>query len=299
MPSFSDLVEETLGLLRSWTADQEQVCTLVNAIGTTDLTFGVDQPGQLGIGAVQIDDELLYVSSVDNVGNATVPAWGRGRDGSTAANHPVGVKVTTTPRYPRFRAKRYINESVTALFPELWAVKLDETLVADPTIVEYAFPDGLLRWVMEIRWKTPSVPITWIPVKHWRFDTRADPTQFPTGVALFVGDVMPPGVTIKTKYAVEPAAMVNDTDDFAGVTGLDPGVADLVQMAAASRMVQATDLSRTQMSTMEASERSTVVPASAAMSASKFLATQYQQRVAMEKRRLLARHPSRFRYEGI
>jgi hypothetical protein len=296
VPSFADMVEETLGLLHDWTGQQAQMTSLTSPLSTSDLALQVDDGEAIGRGLVEVDEELVYVTAVDPAGgSATIPPWGRAQNGTTAAAHALGARVTTAPRPPRARVKKYINQAITALYPDLWAVAVDEQ-TAD-LVYEYGMP-ATTAWIIDVEWQTPGFPQTWIRVRSWRLNTLADPAQFPTGRSLCISEV-PIGQPIRTVYAAEPTELANDGDDFTAVSGLHAGVADLVVTAAAARLVLGQELARGQLGTVEQSQRADKVQVGASLAASRFLQQTYQVRVAAERRRLLAMHPSRPHFEGV
>ena len=283
-------------MLNDWTGQQPQQCSLIAPMSTSDLTFQVDDGARLGMGLVEVDEELVYVSVFDSAGGiATVPAWGRAQQGSTLASHLAGARVTTAPRPPRHRVKKRVNQEIIALYPDLWGVLVDEQ-TAD-TRVEYPLP-AAARWAVDVQWQTPGQPERWVPVRSWRVNTAADPTAFPSGVSIAVVEV-PSGQVFRTVYAAEPTPLAAGSDDFAAVTGMHVGVADLVVTAAAAQLVLAQELSRGQLSTVEQTQRAVLVQTGASLAASRFLRQQYAGRVAAEKRRLLAAYPSRPHYEGV
>lgn len=297
MPSFQDMCEETLGLLTDWSGSQAQTCSLLSPITSTDLSFTVDDASAMsGRGLVEIDEELVVVKSLDpTAAIAMVPAWGRGQGVTTAAAHSAGARVTTAPRPPRSRIKQTLNQVVLGLYPDLWAVssvELPATIAA-----EYPLP-AAARWIVDLRWETPAAPSSWEKVRYWRVNTSANLVDFPTGVSVTV-ETVPVGQTIRIVWAGETTPMSLPGDDFAATTGLHAGVADLVVTAAAARLILGADLSRAQLGTVEQSDRNVVVPASAALTASRFLQQTYTVRVAAERRRLLATHPSRPHFEGV
>jgi hypothetical protein len=290
------MVEETLGLLSDWTGQQAQMTTLTGAMSTSDLALAVDDGQSLGRGLVEIDEELVYVAAFDqDGGSATIPAWGRGQQGSALAAHAIGARVTTAPRPPRNRVKRAINQAIAGLYPDLWAVAVDQQ-TADLNY-EYPMPAGT-AWIIDVTWQTPGFPQTWERVRGWRLNTSANTTQFPTGRSLSITEV-PIGQPIRTVYAAEPQPLAASSDDFAAVTGLHVGVADLVVLAVASQLVLAQELSRGQLGTVEQSQRTEKVQTGASMAASRFLRQEYQARVAAERRRLLQAHPTRPHFEGV
>jgi hypothetical protein len=296
VPSFAEMVEETIGLLNDWTGQVAQQCTLALALDPAALVLTVDDGQALGRGLVEVEEELVYVSAFDLAGNTgTIPPWGRGQQGTVAAAHPLGARVTTTPRPPRDRVKKALNQAVHGVYPDLFAVFTDEQPAAERA--EYPLP-AVARWVIDVQVQTTGLPVEWARARSWRLNTAADPTDFPTGVTLTLPET-PTGYPIRTIYAAEPVPLVNAGDDFTTVTGLHAGVADLVVMAAASQLVLAQELSRGQLATVEQSQRTQLVSTGASMAASRFLRQEYGLRVAAEKRRLLALHPSRPHFEGV
>lgn len=296
MPSFAEMVEETIGWLNDWTGQTPQQCTLINPLAVDGLTLFVDDGQQLARGLVEVDDELVYVSLVDETENtATIPAWGRGQQGSLRTTHEIGARVTSAPRPPRDRVKKRINQVILGLFPDLWAVRSLEVEAADR--VEYELP-ATARWIIDAQSQTAGLPMEWERARSWRLNNNADPTDFPSGVALTLPGV-PIGDTLRVIYAAEPTQLVNPADDFAAVTGLHAAVADLVVIAAAAHIVLGQELSRGQLASVEQSQRIEKVSTGASMAASRFLRQEYALRVANERRRLLAAYPSRPHFEGV
>jgi hypothetical protein len=293
MATYSDLVEETLGYLRGFSSDQEQKTSLTVGIDSDDAAFTVDNGSVLTGGLIEIDDELIEVSTVDTSSNsATVFPWGRAQQGSTAASHSTGAKVTIAPKWPRSRVKRVVNEQILSTWPDLFAVKKDESNTATFAATAYPLPADCRR-ILDIKWEWQGPPTYWVGVKSWRLDTSADLTSFPTGVAVDIADPMSPGRTIKVIYAAEPVALVNASDDFATVSGLPESCVDLICVGSAARLVTATELARTQTFTVDHARAMQAQPAGSATSAARYLMALYQQRFEQERERLITRYPIR------
>lgn len=295
VPSLNEMVEETLGLLNDWTGLQPQLCSLTAPMTTDSLTVVVDAGEKLSQGLIEVGEELIHVASFSAAnGNATVPPWGRAQQGSTAAVHAVGDRVTIAPRPPRDRIRKRIAQEIQALYPDLWAVSSTEHTSA--VRAEYGMPAGA-RWIVDIQWETPSPEMEWARVRGWRLNTEADPGDFPTGRSVTIPGV-PSGYTIRVVWAGEPQPLTAGTDDFAAVTGFHVGVADIVTMSAAAHIVLGQELSRGQLATVEQSQRTDKVSTGASLAASRFLRQERALRIASERRRLLANHPSRPHFEG-
>lgn len=295
MTTYADLVEATIAHLHGYTEHTEQATTLTSTISVTagSITFSVTSATALNKGYLEIDSELMYVESIDSTtGMVTIPAWGRGQQGSTAATHAIGAKVAKSPRFPRARVKRTINECINSFYPTLFVVASDESLLADSTKVTYSLPAAAQR-IIRMSWQDSGVPTYWMPIERWRVDVNADVTQFPTGRSVDILDAMEPGRTIRIVYEAIPSALTNDSDVFTTVTGLSDSAADVVTLCAAYRLITGTEMSRTQPNAIEQSERAQIITGGTATNISKYLYGLYQQRLLQERDKLLALYPPR------
>jgi hypothetical protein len=70
---------------------------------------------------IEIDDELIWVDSFDRTTNtATIPAYGRGFQDTTATSHTAGTRVTIAPSFPRSVIRRNINLAIQGVYPDLF-----------------------------------------------------------------------------------------------------------------------------------------------------------------------------------
>lgn len=295
MPTLDNMVEETIGHLRAFSSDQEAKTSLSGSMTDTATTFTVADASKMASGLVEIEEELVEVSSVDSQSMiATMYPWGRGQQGSTAAAHANNSRITVSPRWPRARVKRVLNEVISGLWPDLFAVFTDETNTTSSTEVTYALPAACRR-ILDIRWETPGVPDYWMGVGTWRLDLAADSTDFPNRVAVDILEPTIPGRTLKVVYAAEPTQLTSGSQDFATTTGLPDSASDLVCIGAASRLVLSADLARSQVFTVEHTTRLTEQPPGSATAASRYLQQLFQVRLAAERDRLYGRYPIRVR----
>jgi hypothetical protein len=293
VPTLGDLIEETTAHLNAFTEHTEQSATLTADVSVTTggITMSVDDASLLSRGYVEIGQELLYVSSVDmTVSTATVPAWGRGQQGSTAATHATGSRVIRSPRWPRNRVKRVLNEVLASVYPKLFVVKVDESNTSNPSLLAYPLPADCRR-VMSMAWSYSGFVDYWLDLRTWRVDMSADTSQFPTGKSVAILEPMEPGRTIKIQYEAAPTVLVNESDDFAGVSGLSDSASDLVCLGAAARLAVGSEIARTQPNTVEQSERASIVQGGTTLNASKYLYGLFQQRLEEERDRLLELYP--------
>jgi hypothetical protein len=287
------LIEETASMLHGYTEHTEQATTLTAPISVTTggITVQVSDASVLSRGYVEIDQELVFAESVNkSVNTFVVPAWGRAQQGSTAVTHSANAKATMSPRYPRARVKRALNECIAAVYPKLFAVKVDETQTADPSRYTYPLPADA-RGVLDISWQDSAVTTSWWPVSAWRIDPKAHTATYPSGLSVSILDGMEPGRPIKIVYEAAPASLVNESDDYATVTGLPESSSDVVCLAAASRLCIGTEVARQQPMSVEQSERTAIMPAGGTLNASKYLYGLYQQRLEEERDRLMDLYP--------
>lgn len=280
MTTCADLISECSAQLHGWGSTQDRITPLTANIGPTDSSFQVDFAfGQaVGItpGIVQIDSELLYVTSVDaTTGIVTLAnGFGRGYDGTTAVAHTAGAKVISRPKFPRIWLFKQINEIVGALFPDLFAVKTFTGTVTYPSNT-YSLPGAPPMHIIDAQWQ--DIVGNWHKVRSYSID--------PYDGTFRLGDSIQIGRPLRIMYAVEPTMFTAESDDFS-VTGLPPSCSDVLTLGVVAKQVPGLDISRAQLSSVEQSDRSRVVPPNAGVNAARFLAAEFQQRLDNEAQSL-------------
>jgi hypothetical protein len=300
-PTANDLILETQGTLRSWNMNAEQATTLSGSIGSGDLTFTVTdvQADQLGIssGVIEIDTELMLVSSVADDGSCTVPPWGRGYLGTTAAEHTANAMVTSQPTFPRATVFDALIEIIGRIFPEVYAAKTANFTTTIPSIT-YDLPDDAVR-LLDARWKELGPQQYWNGVRKMRVNPSSGSTASggSTGpysnVTVDIADPMFPGRDLVIEYAARPTQFSAITDDFVAVTGLPLSCKDVLVLGAAAILTVNQELSRLQVATIEQQNRSQTVAPAAALTSSRFLEQKYEKRLAEEASALRAKYPVR------
>lgn len=296
MPTLAKMIDETKGLLQSWASDEEQSTTLAGNIALGDLSFSVTNSSGVATGVspgiLEIDRELLYCDTAGVDGSATVTAWGRGYLSTVAAAHLAGARVISQPSFPRAKVADAINQALFRVYPKVFAVKSFETTTTMP-VITYDVPDNCQR-VLSARWQRADGRRYWQDVDMIRQPQPGGGTQFgDSGVTVDIGDRMPSGRPLQIVYAAKPVALVNETDDFETVTGLDISIEDVVTTGAAVQMLIALELSRLQTSSVEQQNRSALVAPSAALIASGKLEQKFQIRLEEERKALQELYPPR------
>lgn len=141
------------------------------AVVAADVEFNVDSsmlapeeqdligPGTL----IEVDSELILVTGVtgDPPTNINVR---REMFGTTAAAHDNGEIITLAPDWPRQSVFEAVADSIEALWPELWKVKVEETYLSDSPV---ELPSDC-EDVIEVRVLSSN---SWVPVQGWEFLT--------------------------------------------------------------------------------------------------------------------------------
>lgn len=294
--SCAQVIEETLGLLQSFSLDEAQSTTLGVSMTNTDASFTVTATRGLAtgisVGVIEIDQELIYCDSIDAAGVCTVPAWGRGYLGTTAASHTSGARITSQPLFPRSWILQALNETLDRVFPEIFVPKSFESTTTIPRIT-YDLPADA-QFVLRAAWQEPGPTKYWRTVRRLRMTPGGGTQIGDTNRSADVGDDVFPGRPIQFVYAASPGHLVAETDDFETATGLQTGMIDVIALgAAAGYPTISQELSRLQMSSVEQQNRSGLVAPSAALTSSSLLDRKFTQRLSEERASLRRLYPPR------
>lgn len=294
MTTFNEMVLEVSGQLAGYTRSHEQSTHLTQAIDTDDTQFTVADPSRIGRGVVEVGDELLWVDSFDAQNlTVTVPPYGRGFNGTTAASHSSGARATLNPPYPRVRIKKAINDTIRAVAGDLYAVGSDEfTFVASQ--VAYDAPSDLNQ-ILSIWWETYDSTQYWQPVTRWRYNHSAS-SGFATGKSLDIYDPVMPGRTVRVVYAFDPSPMSADADVFTTATGLEASHEDVIVYGALARLTAAAEAQRLDQTSLEADMLDEPNPIGSAQALSRYYFALHRQRLDEERRKLLDKHPVTVHY---
>jgi hypothetical protein len=305
--TLSNLMDEILINLAGYTFQQDRATHLTAAVTTTTSTsaspliLSLGSTDSVGKGIVEIDEELLWVDSFDRVANtATVSPYGRGYLGSTAATHAADSKVTISPTFPRYTVKRAINDTIRSLGSSIFAVK-STTFTYNAAISTYAFANINIKNILTLSWQSIGPTKEWIPIRHWDFDSIANPTAFgyestDQVQTITLGEAPQPGQLVKVIYATDPAAFTSNSEDYATVTGLPESTKDVVVLGAAYRLLSFLDPARASQVSPQADETDSKRPYGASQSATKQLYALYTQRLNEEVKAHQQNYPPRVHF---
>lgn len=295
--TFDLITQRVKQQLLGYTRDQTSISYLTADMTSTDVTFMADPETvtNLSRGIVEIDDEMLLVKKYDrNTGTVTIFSGvnGRGADGTIPAAHASGEIVSADPRYPLVRIKEAINDTIRAIYPDIW-VFADTEFPYFAARYEYPLPVEV-EDVYKVEWNTIGPSAIWRPARSYRFNPQASttpgqvkPTPTPTGktIQILDGGIVP-GRNIRVTYIKPPNPMVNGSDDFTLTTGLPERMVDMITYGACWRLLPGWEAGRLQQQSIESTERAPLVPTGAAADASKYYLGLYQRRLDEERDRL-------------
>ena len=295
MSTYAELTDNVLSYLYGFTTLQDQATYLTAGIDADDLVLPIADGTALSRGAIEIGSETIWVDSVDTSAlTATVPPYGRGYRGSTAASHGSGTRVASSPLFPRRLVQAAINETIRAVYPDLFGVA-STTFTFNPAVTTYALPAGA-QSALSVTWETIGPSREWLAVRRYSVDNQADSTAFPTGATISLYDSIVPGRTVSVTYSKVPTVLSGDSDEFSTVTGLPASCEDVIRLGAEMRMIPLLDVTHMSGLTAEADYASNQNPVGAASQLARFLIQNYQVRLQEETRRLQALYPARSYY---
>lgn len=301
----NDLTDEVLINLAGYTIQQDKATHLTAPISTTTSTiasptiFSVADAQRLGSGIVEIDDELLWVDSVDRISNTgTVSPYGRGFMGSTAATHAAGSKVTISPTFPKHVVKRAIQDTIRAMGSAIFAVKQTSFTFSSTAVNTYELDNKNIQNILTMHWQDIGSSGEWIRVKRWDFDSFPDTDTWGTGAqTVTIGDRIASGRKVKVVYATAPGTLsTSSTDSFNTQTGLPESCRDIVILGASYRLIAYLDPARTGAQSPQADETDNKRTFGSATNAYRQLFALYNQRLTEETMSQQQQYPPRVHF---
>ena len=297
MATFSQMTDEVSRKLAGFTLRQDRQTHLTAAVNTTATSITVASATNISTGIIQIDDELIYVDSYDrNTGVLSVPPYGRGYNGTSASSHAVGARVIVSPTFPSVDIKEAINDTIQAVFPDLYATGT-HTFSYSTARSTYALPDEV-ETVLGVSFQTTGPSKEWLPVRGWRVDPMANTSAFNSKNSISLYSGIEPGRTVQIFYTSAPTVMDTNDDDFEIVTGLPQSCKDVIVLGASARLASFVDPGRLTFGSAESDQQSQIAGRSygAGTNTAKYLLALYDKRLAEESRKLTDRNPTRIHF---
>lgn len=297
MSTLASITDRIIATLQGFTRDQDEQTYLVGAITDSDLTAQAHEPKMISQGIIEIGDELMWVTRVDNTtGAVTIAPFGRGYQLSTAANHAENTAITNNPKFPRSFIKSVVNDSINGVYPDLY-VRASENFSFTATRVAYELP-ATTEQVHKVSWQDVGPSRRWVPISRYRFDPAADTDEFPSGKSIDLYQAAIPGRTVRVVYQKAPGLFSDPAQEFATATGLNATAEDTIVYGALFRLAGMLEAPRLQLSAVESQLRAQLVQPGATQSAARHFLQLYQLALTAERERLTRSDPTsaHFRY---
>jgi len=298
MATFGSMTDEVVRKLAGFTLRQDrQTHVIATAVTATATTITVASANNISTGIIQIDDELIYVDSYDRTsGTLSIPPYGRGYNGTSAATHQIGARVIISPTFPSIDVKDAINETLLATFPDLYTTGV-HTFAFSSARSTYALPEEV-ETVLGVSYQTTGPSKEWLPIRNYRVDPMANTDIFNSRNSLSLYSGVEPGRTVQVFYTSAPTVMDNNDDDFEITTGLPASCKDVIVLGASARLASFIDPGRLTFGSAESDQQSQIAGRSygAGTNASKYLLALYDKRLSEEARKLNDRNPIRVHF---
>jgi hypothetical protein len=295
MPSFSDLVDDTLIALSGYTQRQDQATYLTSAMTDSQTTLVVSDASTLSRGLIEVGDELMWVDSFDRTTNtATLAPYGRGFRSTQKAPHNIGDRVTISPSFPKDIIRKQLNNSVTGVFPDIFGIYYT-TFNFISSQNTYELPSEADE-ILQVTWQTTGPTREWLPVRQYAINKNAYVGTFNTGKTISVYDGIVPGRTVHVVYSRQPQEMLLASDDFEDVTLLPGYAKEAVVLGAAYRMASFMDVGRLPSQAAEVDQIDQQSPVGSGGTVTRALFQLYQQRLSVASKRQQEDFPIRIRY---
>ena len=295
--TYTNMVDEAMLNLSGYTLRQDRSTHLTQEVSASGLTLNIADVSNIGKGVVEIDDELLWIDSYDRVSNtATIAPYGRGYNGTTAAIHTVNSRVTVAPTFPKAVVKKAINDTIDAVFPQLFAVGV-HVFNFNSAKTTYSLPEEA-ETILYVSWQPTGSTEEWMPLRNWRHDPLANTTAFTSGNSISVYDDVQPGRKVQVRYTKKPTTLTASAGSavFETVTGLPSSCKDVILYGASYRLSSFIDPGRLNYSSAEADNADTKIQYGSGASTARFMLGLYQQRLNEEAGKLRDVYPTRIHY---
>lgn len=288
--TFGNVIDDVEAHLYSFGMQRDKVTTLTAEIGEQDTLLDVADGRMVDHGLLEIGMEMMAVSAVDtSSGVVTLHPWGRGQRGTQATVHSAGSKVVSSPRFPRSSIAKAVQKTVATLYPDLYRIQAEESIIASAGRVSYAL-DPAAESVISVSYELPGPTGRWLQLTRYRMSNTPSLTDFPTGKSIDIYDSVLPGRPIRVVYRTSFGLPVNESESLESLGLLDRW-ADLIVYGAAGNLILGMEALRLQSDAVETQERAEGVQASQATSVARQLLGMFKTRI-MEERSLLHRqHP--------
>ena len=303
MTTLNDLVQVTKRRVLSDLREETDTLGANVSSGATTLSLGANQTlGSIRAATIlEVDYELFLVTSQPS-SPASIPV-SPGFLGTTTAAHTAGALVTVNPRFPNADIVKAINEDLDDLSSPTNGLfqMLEVTVTYNPVKVGYDLtgvnPANVIE-IHEIRVQDYGPAAAWplLKPRSYKVQRNADPSVFPSKIALEMYDTGFPGRPMRIQYkAPYTTPLVNPTDDVLNVTGLHTQAHDIPELGAALRLMEYRELKRSFSESQGEPRRAQETPVGSSLTADKGIMLRRTARIEAERSRLNQMWPKQWR----
>jgi hypothetical protein len=288
MTLMSQIVDAVIADVTGYTATIDTSTYTTGSLTNTTLTIPVNDASAFSRGIIEIENELIWVDSVDRVAKTlTVASTAmRGIRGTTAASHASGVRVIMSPSVPRIQAISAVEQTLRSA-PGLFTTGSGSITYAYGQL-GYDIAAASAKIILSVSWQ-PSLPsIDYQPVKRWTHDRYND--------QLVIEDYIQPGATVKYVYTKDVTVPVQSADFT--TSGLPATCEDVVRFGAAWRLLSFVEPTNMFTRAAEADAMDKNIQPANRLQIAKYLYQMYRQRLDEEVAALNLAYPVRQHFGG-
>lgn len=295
MSTFNEMIDDVSMALAGYTMRQDTMTHLVNPISATDTQITLASVTDIGRGIIEIENEMMYVTSVNQSASVvTVAPWGRGYMGTTAVAHAANVRVTATPTFPRQKIANAINDTINETSGQLFAVD-SVTFAFVPSVTTYELPEAADN-ILHISYEAIGPSKEWITIRKYEYDRMADTSRFPSGRTVTINQYVQPGRNVRVTFSKDPSTLTLGGDPFS-LTGLPSSCEDVMKLGAKCRLITDIEPGRLSITSPEADYNSNRVTFGSGTNTSKYIYALFQQRLAKEANSLKSKYHNRIHFK--
>jgi len=243
MSQVSEVIDKTIRQLLSGTVEERnKIASSVNTSVTT-VTFTYDLDGIRKGTIIELNGEQMYVWSATTA-TKTIEVE-RGFNGTTPQAHSTGTICTINPRFPRTQILEAINDELSDLSSPtngLYQVKTLNLRYGGSDRMIDMDGAGYVQDVYSVHYRDTSD--NYPRIIGWRLLRDMPYTDFPSGMALDVGNMVSRATTLVVKYKTEFDHIGSEQSDLFLSSGLPETCEDLIVLGAQIRLMAPREIKR-------------------------------------------------------
>lgn len=291
----SDAVTETYRHLMS--GQRDRVNLLASDPGPIDsrVVF-TDDIGDIQAGSkLSVDLEVMYVRTVSPQGKSATVI--RGWDGSIQSAHDVGSPVYVDAHFTGFDIFQQLNVELADLCsPSVGLFDIGTTEIIYNTAREgydLGITGANVDKILGVRYQRRDATLSWPRVKQFDVDWNADPTVFPSGIAVMIQEPLWPGAPFRVVYSRPFRFITSLSTDLVADCGLPSTATDIPPLGAAATLMFHKESKRSFMESQGDTRRAGEVPPGSSARAATLLLQLRNRRADSEANRISSNYPDR------